>query len=351
LPRVCGYLPEANFSTDFKNMELTLGPPRLDPIPTSSSASRPSATHDLGAALLLRLKQSDLFREYQAAFEATTGLPLMLRGTGSFRTPLQGSKRINGFCVLMTQENKSCAACLQLQQRLEQDAARQAKTLSCYAGLNESAVPVRVGDKVLGYLQTGQVFFRRPSKRDFKSIARLTAGGKTDADPQAMRTAYFQTRVLPRKQYDSIVRLLAVFADHLATVSNQILMKEEVIEPSVISRGRAFIAAHHSEQLCLKDVAIAVKMSVCYFCRIFKKGTGLTFTEYLARERIESVKHLLLNANMRVSEAAYAAGFQSLSQFNRVFRRIEGEAPSAYRERLHGLNRNSNRRAGFITAA
>ncbi|HWL17743.1 MAG TPA: helix-turn-helix domain-containing protein, partial [Opitutus sp.] len=35
-------------------------------------------------------------------------------------------------------------------------------------------------------------------------------------------------------------------------------------------------------------------------------------------------------------EAAYEAGFNSLSQFNRVFRRIAGEAPTAYRDRLHG---------------
>jgi AraC-like DNA-binding protein len=38
-----------------------------------------------------------------------------------------------------------------------------------------------------------------------------------------------------------------------------------------------------------------------------------------------------------VSEAAYEAGFQSLSQFNRVFLRIVGESPSAYRERIHGI--------------
>jgi AraC-like DNA-binding protein len=52
--------------------------------------------------------------------------------------------------------------------------------------------------------------------------------------------------------------------------------------------------------------------------------------------RVETVKQLLLNPHKRVSEAAYEAGFQSLSQFNRVFRRIVGEAPSDYRDGLHG---------------
>jgi AraC-like DNA-binding protein len=61
----------------------------------------------------------------------------------------------------------------------------------------------------------------------------------------------------------------------------------------------------------------------------------MTFTAYLARVRVEKVKNLMLNPNKRVSEAAFDAGFQSLSQFNRVFRRITGDAPSAYRRRIH----------------
>ena len=92
--------------------------------------------------------------------------------------------------------------------------------------------------------------------------------------------------------------------------------------------------------MTLPQVAKAVNMSAFYFCKVFKQATGLTFTDYLARVRIEKVKNLLLNPHKRVSEAAYAAGFQSLSQFNRVFRRLAGEAPSAYRERLHGPGKN-----------
>jgi AraC-like DNA-binding protein len=96
-----------------------------------------------------------------------------------------------------------------------------------------------------------------------------------------------------------------------------------------------YIAEHHAEELALGDVAKAVNMSAFYFCKTFKKATGMTFTDYLSRVRVEKVKNLMLNPHRRVSEAAFKAGFQSLSQFNRVFRRIAGETPTAYRERLH----------------
>jgi AraC-like DNA-binding protein len=68
---------------------------------------------------------------------------------------------------------------------------------------------------------------------------------------------------------------------------------------------------------------------------MFKQATGLTFTDYLARVRVEKVKNLLLNPHKRISEAAFEAGFQSLSQFNRVFKKIEGLSPSDFRDQLH----------------
>src|SRR4051812_19240585 len=124
------------------------------------------------------------------------------------------------------------------------------------------------------------------------------------------------------------------------------LIRTETVEPAVITKVRAFIAVQHGEALRLHATARAMNISVFYFCKVFKKATGLTFTEYLARERTEAVKQLLLDANMRVSEAAFAAGFQSLSQFNRVFRRVAGEAPSAFRDRRHGAGEKSARDRG-----
>jgi len=81
-------------------------------------------------------------------------------------------------------------------------------------------------------------------------------------------------------------------------------------------------------------VSRAVNTSTFYFCKLFKKATGLNFTEYLSQLRIEKAKNLLLNPNLRVSEIAYETGFQSLTHFNRVFKRIAGQSPTTYRKRL-----------------
>jgi YesN/AraC family two-component response regulator len=218
---------------------------------------------------------------------------------------------------------------------VEKEAALAPKTLKCFAGLCDSAVPIRVGDNLIAFLQTGQILLHKPTTERFATTTRHLLKWGAEVDLKRLEEAFFQTRVVSKKQYEAILRLLTIFAQHLSALSNQLSVQEANSENPAIARARVYIAEQHAEDLSLDQVAKQVNMSAFYFCKMFKKATSMTFTDYLARVRIEKVKNLLLNPNKRISEAAYEAGFQSLSQFNRVFRRIAGEAPTTYRDRLH----------------
>jgi len=285
-----------------------------------------------------QLKRSKIYRDYEQSFRDTTGLPINLRALEAFDLPHHKDPNENPFCALMGKSNQSCAACLQLQKRVEVEAQLEPKTLKCFAGLCDSAVPIRVGENLVAFLQTGQVLLHKPSKKQFAQATRQILKFGTDVDLKQLEEAFFQSRVVNKKQYDSILRLLSIFAQHLAILSNQLVVKEENAEVPSISRARIYITEKHSDDLSLDEVAKAVNMSAFYFCKMFKKSTGMTFTDYLARVRVEKVRNLLLNPHKRISEAAFEAGFQSLSQFNRVFRKIAGEAPTAYRTKLHGAS-------------
>ena len=236
----------------------------------------------------------------------------------------------------MASSNQSCSACLQFQKKVEEEAQLEPKTLKCFAGLCDSSVPIRVGENLIAFLQTGQVLLHQPTQEQFAKTTRQLLKFGMDVDLKKLEEAFFQSRVVTKKQYDSILRLLAIFAQHLASLSNQLSVKEENSEAPAIIRARAYITDKHADDLSLDEVAKAVNMSAFYFCKMFKKATGMTFTDYLARVRVEKVRNLLLNPHKRISEAAFEAGFQSLSQFNRVFRKIAGEAPTVYRTKLHG---------------
>jgi AraC-like DNA-binding protein/ligand-binding sensor protein len=315
------------------------------PLPTSP-AGEVSAKES--RVIVAQLKRSQVFRDYEKAFRETTGLPIALRPIEAFDLPLHQDSKESLFCALMAQSNHSCAACLQMQKKMVDAARLEAKTLKCFAGLCDSAVPVRVGNNLIAFLQTGQVLLHTPQQSDFTRTTRELLKFGTQLDLKRLEEAYFQTRVVTKVQYDSIVRLLAIFAQHLSVLSNQLMVQGASSEMPAITRARALISQRHTTELSLTEVARAVNMSAFYFCKTFKKATGTTFTDYLARVRIEKVKNLLLNPNTRVSEAAFEAGFQSLSQFNRVFRRIAGEAPSVYRDRLHGVGAE---RSGSVSSA
>jgi AraC-like DNA-binding protein len=102
-------------------------------------------------------------------------------------------------------------------------------------------------------------------------------------------------------------------------------------EPVEIWKARKFIEEHSGEELSLSKVAKAVSISANHLSEKFKQITGVNFVDYIARTRFEKACNLLLNSNLRISEIAFAVGFQSLSQFNRVFKKLSGKSPRVYR--------------------
>jgi AraC-like DNA-binding protein len=107
-------------------------------------------------------------------------------------------------------------------------------------------------------------------------------------------------------------------------------------EPVEIWKARNFIQRHSDEELSLTQVARAVGISPNYLSEKFKEVTGVNFVDYVARLRFEKACGLLHEVNLRISEIAFAVGFQSLSQFNRVFKKLAGKSPTQYRAASSG---------------
>jgi AraC-like DNA-binding protein len=285
-------------------------------------------------ALIKAISDSKVYQEYERAFNVLTGLPVSLQPVETWQLPHHGKRNENPFCALVSQNSHACAACLQAWEQLCEKAAHEPKTITCQAGLLDTAVPVRLGDRLIGYLQTGQLFGRRPTRRQFDRAAKLVAGWGVEVDREALRKAYYSTKVVTARQHESVVKLLVIFAQHLAMLGNQIFIQQKNAEPPIIKRAKEYIYEHHTEELSLARAAKAVNMSTFYFCKMFKKVTDINFTDYLSRVRIEKAKNLLLNPNLRVSEIAFEVGFQSLTHFNRVFKKLLGQSPTEYRAQL-----------------
>jgi AraC-like DNA-binding protein len=98
-----------------------------------------------------------------------------------------------------------------------------------------------------------------------------------------------------------------------------------------IWKARQFIEHHSDEEISLTKMAKAVNISPTHLSEKFKQVTGVNFVDYVARTRFDKARELLADGDLRISEIAFEVGFQSLSQFNRVFKRLSGKSPTAYR--------------------
>jgi len=98
-----------------------------------------------------------------------------------------------------------------------------------------------------------------------------------------------------------------------------------------------FIDENYQRKIEISEVAAFCHMTEAAFCRYFKKMTRLTFTDFLNHYRISEAKRLLL-LDKTVSEACYDCGFERLSYFNRIFKKITLQNPLAFKKQYFGGN-------------
>lgn len=103
-----------------------------------------------------------------------------------------------------------------------------------------------------------------------------------------------------------------------------------------IVQAKLFIDSHYHENINLSDSADEALFSKFHFIRLFKKIYGRTPHQYLTYVRIENAK-LLLQTRMSVTDVCYEVGFESVSSFTGLFRRIVGQTPSSYQAQQHHL--------------
>ncbi|ETT29654.1 AraC family transcriptional regulator [Paenibacillus sp. FSL R5-192] len=97
----------------------------------------------------------------------------------------------------------------------------------------------------------------------------------------------------------------------------------------------SYIHSHYQQDLSLDEVSKRFYVSAHHLSRQFNKVTGFTFTEYVQMTRIRNAQQMLLNSSEKITDIAAQCGFASFSQFNRIFNKLNGMSPSAYRRSRH----------------
>lgn len=282
------------------------------------------------------LQRLSVVRYYEAAFRKATGVPLHVVPPDAGGESIGLKCAENSFCALVGTIPQGCLECQQTEARARRSAARKLSTqqIYCFAGLTVVAMPVVIDGQHVATLMSGQVFRREPTERDFQMVLKMLGPGLETNWESKARRAYFQTPVITADRFQAVLQLLSVFAQYLADFGSRAAVANAHSEPKAVAGAKEFIESHMEEPITLDRVVEHVHVSRFYFCKLFKKATGMTLTEYVARVRVEKAKTLLVDPSRRISEVVYAAGFGSIPQFNTIFKRYVGMPPTEYRATL-----------------
>ena len=98
-----------------------------------------------------------------------------------------------------------------------------------------------------------------------------------------------------------------------------------------VVQAKLFIDSHYAESIDLQNIADEAFFSKFHFMRLFKSIYGKTPHHYLTQVRINAAKQLLTQA-ISISEVSEAVGFESVTSFTALFKKLTGSSPSVYQQ-------------------
>ncbi len=285
-------------------------------------------------ALALAIRASDAFAEIDKVYHRLSGMRLLYRPAANSSQAAPTAHIGNELCDFLARHCPECGQC-QAHKALDPDTTcLQVEQDCCFAGVAVVRAPVQHNSMLIGALESRASL--REDKRPGLTFETWAAALDTDRfrfDMEALEDKWRQSPAMPRDSLGTYGELLRIFARHLEQQIPTLLRTLPTNGDAcaaVTERAIQYIDDNLGESLKVGEIADTLKVDPAYLSRAFKADVGVAPSEYLAQRRIQLAKELLLSP-LRITDVAYRAGYSSISQFNRNFRKQTGMSPKEYR--------------------
>lgn len=150
-----------------------------------------------------------------------------------------------------------------------------------------------------------------------------------------------------KRGLEGIIDLISIL-DHLTSCKDFKLLSLKHYKKHYynLKEGRLYeiieyIEKNYANESAFRNAIKMTKMSESAFSRYFKHKTEMTFTKYMNDIKIMNVQKLLIETNLKILDICYQCGFNNLTYFNRLFKKVNGITPKHFRELYLGSNRKS----------
>lgn len=181
----------------------------------------------------------------------------------------------------------------------------------------------------------GDSFFDLETLKEINPFFQRTSHGfKVTSNLNEIRRLFLE--VENASKFNRFLILLKIISlmtdsDYNSLSSFRYHKKYSHVESIRMRRVFEFILNNYTEHINLNDVSNVAHMTRNAFCKYFKKRTGKTFVEFLNELRIEhAIRDLKSTNGYTIAEIAFRAGFKNISNFNKTFKKIKNDVPSAY---------------------
>lgn len=182
----------------------------------------------------------------------------------------------------------------------------------------------------------GADFFSRPELWAIRKLLDEAGRGLHIHGPTREAIAPQMERLLQLGGYErlrtllDILQTIAQSKDRTALASLGYKNSSHEKDAQRINTVYNYLFQHFAEDMALSDIADTINMNPSAFCKFLKKRTGKTFSQLLNELRIGHACRLFLEERVSVSQVCYQCGYNSLSYFNRQFKRATGLSPKTY---------------------
>jgi AraC-like DNA-binding protein len=122
--------------------------------------------------------------------------------------------------------------------------------------------------------------------------------------------------------------------DNRQTISTTDFVNETIYDTARIDKIMSYLNKNYTRNVSLDEIASFAAMNASAFCRYFKSKTGKSFKNYILDMRIGYACKLLLMEDISISQLSSECGFETISHFNKTFKKNTGYVPSQYRKTM-----------------
>jgi YesN/AraC family two-component response regulator len=334
---------------------------------------------ELNKQELVNLRDLKILDDIREIYHQNTGMVISFHYPG--RNDLWDffpKQQKNEFCKIIQSSDEGMRRCLASDRRGFAEARKKVGycIYQCHASLTDVSIPLIYEGQELGGIYTGQVLLEDPTDASYDQLYKRLQN--LNLEYAELKRAYFKVKVVDRERLSFYVKLLALIANYIIAVENEIQLQRMVIgkdrelyrkerermklekalkdltisvlelekgqgtlsgigneslrNNDKIAKAQEFIRKNFNRNIRLDDVATAVFLSPNYFSSLFRKITGHTFSTYLMKLRVQAARDLLKQTSIPIKEIVYQVGFEDYNYFNRTFKKIEGMPPARFRQ-------------------